>query len=1329
MSLLIKLFHGFWYVVWYLFAAFVVLLAAIFAIARLLLPLAGDYNQDVESYAAQLIGRPVKIMSLDAEWHGMSPSLVLNNVRLLSRDGNSTILQLSRARLDFDLVGMAFSRQVRFKRFALAGADLSVVREPSGTINLSGFETSQPEPGGDDSTAAMLQWLLAQGEINVHARNLVYQDMEKSGQRYLFSNVSFVLKNRNSRHLIDGTFGFPQHSGQEFAFALDIAGDVISGTDWSGRMYVSGTNLEISRIFGGLRSQGHLVNIGKANFQLWSEWREAALVGVQGDLSLETVKWQYDKQFTPLFHSLLGKNRDTTQDGKAGTRGDSGSIEYDNIVGRFTWGRSDEGWQLIGDKFVLARNSRIWPTTQFAVHYLSDQARKRAGSRQLDIRANLIRLEDITPLVPVLIGDYQDYAAYLAKLAPQGDIHNTNFRWSETEADFKLAARLENTGFASIGKVPGLKGLSGELRSNRLSGSLVLKTEGAEFSLPDMFRADIPLQRLTGRVDWRVDNERITLSSRDLELVTPHVESKAVMDVDIPRNGDSPFLSLIINFENGDGSKASDYYPVAIMKPETVRWLDAAIVQGDIVSGGAIIYGPLKQFPFTEGQGVFETRFEVKNAVLDYAEEWPQIHDLHATVLFNANSLLITSEQAKIFNSSISNARVSIPALAGKPLELDVEGVISGQTQEKINYLVAAPQLHQRVGQHLSDLKAGGESTLDLKLNLQLKPQFAADVSGKLSLQDNSLQMSDLPDLLTGINGELLITHEGLTATAVKAAVLGQPAKLTVKTVTDKNKPAIKTITVRAAGDADAKQLAGKYMPVLTDLVEGKSRCVVELVLPADREVTKKRNVELKLSSSLEGVQLNLPPPFSKQKPDSRRLRVAMSIKGAGKAQLKTSYADEFEGIFEFDRNRPNWVTRGEARFGGGAAVLPGVDGLRIAGKLRELSLDIWMNLLKQTSGPEVSAEPAADTAAAPVQTRLPYSALLNAIDLEVGKFEFLGQTAANLKLLVNRQEGWLDVTMDSKEIKGTIRVPEILDTQYVSMDLQHLHIKTKEQGGGKIDPREMPAIKFNGRNVSYDNKQLGQVAFETARTDNGLLLQQLVINPTQTLLKGFGEWVIKDGQHQSTFEFVLESTDLGATMKDLGYVETIDKGKGEVIAKLEWPAPLFDPDLAHISGNVELDFKNGRILDIEPGSAARVFGLFSIQTLPKRLFLDFRDLFAKGLGFDSIRGNFKLEDGDAYTSNFKLTGSSADVALKGRIGLGAQDYDQKIKVTPHITDAAVLLSILTAQPLLLVLQQLLKQDIDGAASVEYTLTGSWANYALTPVLKEKSVWDEPQEY
>ncbi|WP_455219281.1 YhdP family phospholipid transporter, partial [Kaarinaea lacus] len=524
MNFIVKLFRSLWYLLWYLFAATIVLTAAIFGFARLLLPLVDDYNRDVEKFATELVGRPIKIMSLDAEWHGFSPSLVLNNVRLLSRDGSDTILQLSRARLDFDLLATASTGQVHFRRFALSGADLSLVRQKSGQVNLAGFESSQLESNHDDDTDLILQWLLTQGEISIHARNLIYQDNKTNRKRFHFSNVSFVLRNQDDRHLIDGAIGFPEKNNQEFAFALDIVGDITSGSNWSGKIYINGTNLDITRIFGVLGTNGHRVNIGNSNFEIWTDWRHAELISLQGDLALEKVRWQSGKRFTPLLLPFLQSNNGAVDTPGTVTRDASSLTEYRNIIGRFMWDKYDEGWQLIADNFVMARDSRIWPSTQFAVHYFKD----RLATKQLNFRSNMVRTEDLAPLVPILFGDYKNYASLVDRLGPKGDIKNVNFRWSETDNNFSLAARLDDIGFSPIDKLPGITGISGELRSTKEGGSVTLKSLGSEFSLPHMFRWDIPVKRLRGQVDWSIDDDQITVSSSNIDLATAHIESKAV---------------------------------------------------------------------------------------------------------------------------------------------------------------------------------------------------------------------------------------------------------------------------------------------------------------------------------------------------------------------------------------------------------------------------------------------------------------------------------------------------------------------------------------------------------------------------------------------------------------------------------------------------------------------------------------------------------------------------------------------------------------------------------------------------------------------------------
>ena len=131
MKLLFFLFHLIWKTLWYSFAAVVVLAAVLFSITRMLLPTLGDYSVTVEDYFSQFVNQPIRIQSLDAEWRGWGPSLVLNNVWLLDAQGKNTIVRVSKAHLGLGLWKTIKTGQLGFTSADLQGVDLSITRMPT----------------------------------------------------------------------------------------------------------------------------------------------------------------------------------------------------------------------------------------------------------------------------------------------------------------------------------------------------------------------------------------------------------------------------------------------------------------------------------------------------------------------------------------------------------------------------------------------------------------------------------------------------------------------------------------------------------------------------------------------------------------------------------------------------------------------------------------------------------------------------------------------------------------------------------------------------------------------------------------------------------------------------------------------------------------------------------------------------------------------------------------------------------------------------------------------------------------------------------------------
>jgi uncharacterized protein YhdP len=151
---------------------------------------------------------------------------------------------------------------------------------------------------------------------------------------------------------------------------------------------------------------------------------------------------------------------------------------------------------------------------------------------------------------------------------------------------------------------------------------------------------------------------------------------------------------------------------------------------------------------------------------------------------------------------------------------------------------------------------------------------------------------------------------------------------------------------------------------------------------------------------------------------------------------------------------------------------------------------------------------------------------------------------------------------------------------------------------------------------------------------------------------------------------------------------------------------------LSDATGQIQLALDKGQVSGLNPG-AGRLIGLTSLAALPRRLSLDFSDLTDKGFAFDTVRGDFDLRDGSAYTDDVQVVGPAADIGLVGRVGLKSRDYDQTAVVTGNVSSTLPLAAFVGGPVIggaVLVAAQVFKQPLKGLARGYYRITGSWDN-------------------
>ncbi|HJP37201.1 MAG TPA: AsmA-like C-terminal region-containing protein, partial [Gammaproteobacteria bacterium] len=95
----------------------------------------------------------------------------------------------------------------------------------------------------------------------------------------------------------------------------------------------------------------------------------------------------------------------------------------------------------------------------------------------------------------------------------------------------------------------------------------------------------------------------------------------------------------------------------------------------------------------------------------------------------------------------------------------------------------------------------------------------------------------------------------------------------------------------------------------------------------------------------------------------------------------------------------------------------------------------------------------------------------------------------------------------------------------------------------------------------------------------------------------------------------------------------------------------------------------------------------------------------------------FELDRGNAYTNSLLMNGPSARIDISGRTGLADQDYDQRVTVTPALSNTIPVASALFGPAgigvgaVIYLGQKMFKsipEQVDKFLSREYSITGPW---------------------
>jgi uncharacterized protein (TIGR02099 family) len=918
-----------------------------------------------------------------------------------------------------------------------------------------------------------------------------------------------------------------------------------------------------------------------------------------------------------------------------------------------------------------------FPATDFQIVW-----RPQAGGA---LAASVLELQAVAHLVESLPLPPQ-IGHTLGELAPGGRLADARLEWKGPfDAPLELVARTRFSDLAlrAPDGGPGVRGLSGSLEGTLEKGRLSVATNKAEVELPGIFPAAIALDSLAGELHWQRDAQgALGVRVSSLNFANSHVSGNvfghyAQGGVDI---------SGVLN--RADGSALRHYLPRgAIMGEKAREWLATAIVAGQASDVRLRLRGDLAHFPFVDpARGEFQVTARVEKGVLDYAPGWPRIEDITAELTLDRSRLRIAGRGGEILGVRLSGVQADIPDLLARETHVLVAAEAEGATAGFLKYLEVSP-LKRTAGEFVSDVKAAGRGRLRLKLDLPLERPERTKVAGEYEFAGNEVTLAEWLPPLTQAGGRLGFTDSGFTVRNVRARFLEGGVSIAGGTL-----PA-GVVQVVARGDATVEAARELVSHPLARQVSGAFGYVVTVRVHGGVP-------RMTLESSLRGVESALPAPLAKSPGEALPLRVELAPSAGGQRE-RIAVSLGTVARAEIARRR-----RGDAMEVQRAAVwlsperdspirLPERPGTLVYGSLPAFDLDRWLPLL---SGGEGEAAPAAS------------------IDLKFGVLTTFGRRFGNVALRAAAEPAGWSAHVTADEVAG--------DVSYRSgkliARLARLTIPADAPGtkpaAATPRPSELPAIDLVAEEFHFRGKPLGRVELlaQPAGADWRIARARMT-NPDAALIAS-GVWRAEPSR--TAVEFDLDAAEAGPFLGRVGHANLVKGGRARLQGKLDWQGDPGSLDFASLSGELGLDAEDGQFLEVEPG-LGKLISLMSLQALPRRLTLDFRDVFSKGFQFDRINAAAQVERGVLRLKEFRMRGSAAEVEMTGEADIARETQNLRVRVVPSLSDSAAV-GIGLVNPVAgiaaAIAQHILKNPLGQIFAYDYVVTGSWTDPKVAPL-------------
>lgn len=1147
---------------------------------------------------------------------------------------------------------------LHLNRLTIDAPALTVRRDRDGNVSVGGFRIDdKAEPGGFGD------WVVHQSRIDIQDAEITWIDESRNATALVFANVDARLVNGMRFH----RFGVRVVPPAALGAPVELRGEL---------------RRRGARDPAGLQGRVYL-RAGLVDLGALAQWLDLPLAVRSGLIDVEAWADLDD-----------GRVQQATADVRvagltATIAAGAAPVDIAALQGRLTYGAMPDGHALGARRLSLRFASGT------AIPALNAMARlhlvpRSGGVGRLELEADrldvgpLVAMADALPLDEVVRGT-------LAAAAPSGRLENLALDWTMGDRPvYSLSTGFSGLAAQPYRRLPGFRGLTGHLRATQQGGSLDLEHGPVTLAVPEVMVDPLSFASLGGRLEWSLQGDRAVVSLQRLQFANADLEGNASGTWQ-----SVPGTPGVIDFTAGLGrvgvSSVVHYLP-RLLGPHTREWLKTGLEAGEARDVRMRLRGNLAQFPFEAPgtAGVFEVVVPVRKVRIAYAPGWPAIDEISGTLVFRGNRLEAEAE-GRVLGAAVRKTTVTIPDLSSHDPELRVSGSAEGPTQEFFRFVEESP-VRAMIGGAAQGRTARGDGKLALDLVVPLNHSRDSTVSGSYRFIDNRIQSDDEVPTLSNVNGVLEFSETGARVRGATASIADNPVRFDVM-----GERGVTTITGGGKFNAARarRQVASSWLGVLEGETDWKTSITV-----------RKGKVDMVVDSTLAGLAVNLPAPLGKPAAEVRALRVTRKPRGAD--QLVQVNLDRLIAASLLLVDSPAGIQLRRGAIGINTDVtLPDQNGIRLTGAVDRLDVDAWLDVIAAHRDDAGEGMPP-----------------LTGFDLKATTVELLGRTLDQVSVRAEHRGDLWDGALSSRQVAGDIDWRSG-GSGLLTAHLSRLHIPESSDAAATspIEPvggRDLPAFDVTADSFRLGERDFGALKLVARPMGATWQLDQLDLKSPDGHLSALGNWRMSGGQPLSQFDVRLQVDDIGALFRRLRLPEGVTGGKASLEGKVSWAGPPYAIDYRSLAGQLSLDARKGQFTRIEPG-IAKLLGVISLQSLPRRISLDFRDIFSQGFAFDQIGGRFDIGGGVMRTTDLKMIGSSARVGMKGQVDLGAETQDLEVKVIPSISDS-IAVGTAIVNPVVglatLLVGRALSNPIDNLVAFEYRVSGKWDDPVVRKVLR-----------